>query len=99
MKYREKLADAAIEDIKRQHGPEFVERHGTSVQIEQPIRLVRIIEAVMRVAFDDEALQAAVAHELAAAMPEAATEEAQNLAIDVLTEVRGWILGQLDPLP
>lgn len=98
MKYRVKLAGAAIEDIRRQLGAEFVEQHGTSVQIEQPIRVVRIIEAVMRVAFDDEALTAAVAQEISAGT-EMDGPDAGGLAVDVLTEVRGWILGQLDPLP
>lgn len=97
MEYRQRLVDAAVEQLRYLTG-EQVDQHGTFVQVESGFKMARVIEAVMRVAFDDNE---PLIRELAISITPPGEDWAdyRDQAVDGLVAVRGSILSQLDPLP
>jgi hypothetical protein len=98
MDYRQRLVDAAVAELRNQLGVEAVDQNGTHVQIEGSFKMARVIEAVMRIAFDQND---AIVEEVAKSIAPAGDDwtASRETAVDALAGVRGSILSQLDPLP
>jgi hypothetical protein len=98
MEYRERLVDAAVAELRYQLDEHAVAQHGTLVQVDGSLKMARVIEAVMRVAFtDNDAIIDEVAKAIAPDREE--WSDSREIAIDAITGVCGSILFQLDPLP
>lgn len=96
MDYRNRFVASAVSELRHQLGPEAVEHHGTSVQVEDSFNMARLAEAVIKGAvFPNTAIVEEVARTLAPAGED--WEGYRDPAEDVLAAIRGAILTQLDP--
>ncbi|RYM09227.1 hypothetical protein [Sphingobium cupriresistens] len=98
MGYRQRIADAAVADVRYQLDPQYVGQEGTSVQIEGSFRISRVAEAIIKAALIPEEL---IIEEVAKAITPSghAWEGYREPAVDAIAAVRGAILTLLDPLP
>jgi hypothetical protein len=94
--FRQKVTDAALDELRRQLGDESVSSHGTSVEIDGSFRMVRVIDAIIRAAVSDHA---AIVEEVARTLGGEDWEDRTDDAADAISAVRGRILEMLDPLP
>lgn len=98
LEFRQKVVDAAIEEMRRQLGQEFVQVHGTRVDIEGSFKMARVLEAAFAAAFDgNPGLIEEVARSLAPVGDE--WENHVDPATDAVMSVAGYIASRIDPLP
>jgi hypothetical protein len=98
MDYRQYLVDAAVEEIRRQLGGECVSQHGTHVQVDGPIKMARVLEAVVTaISHQPDGMIEEVARSLAPSVQ--AWQEEEPYALGAIGAVCGFLQAKLDPLP
>ena len=96
--YRQYLVDAAVEEIRRQLGAESVFQNGTHVQIEGPVKMARVIEAVARaIAHRTDDMVEEVARSIAPRVED--WEDEEPTAVAAICAMCGFLQSALDPLP
>lgn len=98
MDYRQRVADAAVVELRHQLGAESVDQDGTHVQVDGGFKMARLAEAIIRVSVDDlDPIIDEVAKTISPRPDE--WESYRDTAVDAIAAVRGAILAMLDPLP
>lgn len=96
--YRQYLVDAAVEEIRRQLGAESVSQSGTHVQVDGPVKMARVIEAIAQaIARRTEDMVEEVARSVAPRVED--WEDDRPTAVAAICAVCGFLQSELDPLP
>lgn len=97
MDLRQKVADAAVAELRVQLDTDGVDQCGTWVQADGMFRMVGVAEAIIRVALDRS--NADLVEEVARGIGGSEWQSYLLQAGDAITGARGALLEQLDPLP
>lgn len=97
--FRQKVVDAAVQELRHQLGDNEVDQHGTFVQVEGGFRMARVAEYILREAVDssDERIIEEVAKGIA--RDGRPWEEFREQAIDGINAMWGVMVALMDPAP
>lgn len=97
MDLRQKVADAAVAELRVQLHADDIEQLGTSVQAAGMFRIIGVAEAIIRAALD--ASNRPLVEEVARSIGGHEWQSYLSQAEDAIIGARGGLLAQLDPLP